>query len=302
MDFYDEIHSHEMLSRWFPLHPSLGAPIARGIHHDCTKFETQISPWVIDQGGWPSLTIVDPRASWLLRNPFSWASSSMAVVFAASTCGCDSQEVGLSWLLYLYIYHEKWRLTYFYENDEQVQTIIECLRGVLGILVVFHENLLFSLAHTPSNAQANLNYSKHMSSHRASTGSTPKVVFSPTILHTCNLNFRKVAKCCTQSIAVISFQHLWVSCRGFVGNFGIYIWVWLAFFQKRIEVFISKQALFEAKFANPMMPWMLWLTHILTSKVSYYMTEVVRQDCGKRRAGYIASIYAKRNKEPCTFM
>jgi hypothetical protein len=67
-------------------------------------------------------------------------------------------------------------------------------------------------------------------------------------------------------------------------------------------VFISKQALFEAKFANPMMPWMLWLTHILTSKVSYYMTEVVRQDCGKRRAGYIASIYAKRNKEPCTFM
>jgi hypothetical protein len=42
-----------------------------------------------------------------------------------------------------------------------------------------------------------------------------------------------------------------------VGDFGIYIWVWLAFFQKRIEVFISKQALFEAKFANPMMPWML---------------------------------------------
>ena len=61
----------------------------------------------------------------------------------------------------------------------------------------------------------------------------------------------------------------------------ILIWVWLAFFQKRIEVFISKRALFEANFANPMMPWMLWLTHVLTSKVSYYMIEVVRQDCGK---------------------
>ena len=124
------------------------------------------------------------------------------------------RRLGCLNMVIIFIYHEKWRLTYFYENDEQVQTIIECLRGVLEILVVFHENLLFSLAHTPSNAQANLNYSRHMSSHRASTGSTPKVVFSPTILHTCNLKIRKVAKCCPQNIAVISFQHLWVSCRG----------------------------------------------------------------------------------------
>ena len=175
------------------------------------------------------MTIVDPRASWLLRNPFSWASSSMAVVFAASTCGILRLRLAGGWVVWrclLYLYTTKsgvWHI--FTKMMSKLQTITECLRGVLEILVVFHENLLFSLAHTPSNAQANLTYSRNMSSHRASTGSTPKVVFSPTILHTCNLKIRKVAKCCPQNIAVLSFQHLWVSCRGFAGNFGIYIYI-----------------------------------------------------------------------------
>lgn len=205
-----------------PLASSLGAPIARGIHHDCTKFGTQISPWVIDLKAddhrWPSLTLV-PHGYFGIPSlglPVRWLWSLLPRLAAVTR-----RRLGCLNMVIIFIYHEKWRLTYFYENDEQVQTIIECLRGVLEILVVFHENLLFSLAHTPSNAQANLNYSRHMSSHRASTGSTPKVVFSPTTLHTCNLNFRKVAKCCPQNIAVISYQHLWVSCRGFVGNFDL---------------------------------------------------------------------------------
>ena len=63
-------------------HPSLGA---------------QSSPM-----GWPSFTF---RASWWPGSPFSWASSSMAVVFAASTCwilGCLNL-VGMYVYIYIYI-------------------------------------------------------------------------------------------------------------------------------------------------------------------------------------------------------